>query len=351
MVSKSFVRGLKSFVLDTAYWTGLHRIVTPIYGGLGTIFAMHRVVTSKEESPARHLTISAKFLDDTIQRLRATGVEFVSLDEVKRRLANRQRGRPFVALTFDDGYRDNLDLALPILRRYAVPATIYVPSGAPDRTLDAWWLRLEEGLRQKTRLSIEIDGRMQCISVNNVDEKAIAYSRLTALIHQDIARNREIVEGILPKSELSDEALLSSYFLGWDQLRKLTADPLVTLGTHTVKHSVLSDLDDGRALAEMVEGRKRLSDELGVSADHFAYPFGSDAECGSREFELAARAGFSTAVTTRRGNVFPRHVASPMALPRYPLGGRQETASDPVLSMSGAPVVLGSRWKDPVVTF
>ncbi|MGA7425085.1 MAG: polysaccharide deacetylase family protein, partial [Rhodoplanes sp.] len=144
--------------------------------------------------------------------------------------------------------------------------------------------------------------------------------------------------------------LCEAYFLGWDELRKLSSNPLVTIGAHTVNHHSLADLNEDRALAETIDVRRRLTGELGIAADHFAYPFGSSKACGSREFEFAARAGYSTAVTTRRGNIFPRHAAHLTALPRYVLGGSRESVSDPIVSVSGASIGVGRRWRDPVVT-
>jgi peptidoglycan/xylan/chitin deacetylase (PgdA/CDA1 family) len=330
--------------------SGLHRLFRPIYGGLGTIFMMHRVVTAKCDSAAVDLTITADFLERAIIAMRAADIDFVSMDEVKNRIVQGFCGRRFAALTFDDGYRDSVALALPVLQRLGVPTTIYVTTAAPDRTLDVWWLRLEEALRRRHAVSVDIDGVTQHFSLANVDEKATAYRRLVTWIHDEIERNKALVNEILRPSLISDEALCEAYFLGWDELRKLTANPLATIGAHTMNHHSLAELNEDRALAEMVDVRRRLTRELGIAADHFAYPFGSSKACGPREFEFAARAGYSTAVTTRKGNIFPRHADHPTALPRYILGGSRESVSDPIVSVSGASIGVGRRWRDPVVT-
>lgn len=216
--------------------------------------------------------------------------------------------------------------------------------------MDVWWLRLEEALRRRHAVSVDIDGVTQHFSLANVDEKATAYRRLVTWIHDDIERNKAFVDEILRPSLISDEALCEAYFLGWDELRKLTANPLATIGAHTMNHHSLAELNEDRALAEMVDVRRRLTRELGIAADHFAYPFGSSKACGPREFEFAARAGYSTAVTTRKGNIFPRHADHLTALPRYILGGSRESVSDPIVSVSGASIGVGHRWRDPVVT-
>ena len=189
---------------------------------------MHRVVPAKCDSAAVDLTITADFLERAIIAMRAVGIDFVSMDEVKNRIVQGCRGKRFAALTFDDGYRDNVALALPVLQRLDVPATIYVTTAAPDRTLDVWWLRLEEGLRRRRAVSVDIDGRTQHFSLASADERAAAYRRLVTWIHDDIERNKAFVDEILRPSLISDEVLCEAYFLGWDELRKLSSNPLVT---------------------------------------------------------------------------------------------------------------------------
>jgi peptidoglycan/xylan/chitin deacetylase (PgdA/CDA1 family) len=75
-------------------------------------------------------------------------------------------------------------------------------------------------------------------------------------------------------------------------------------------------MPEAEARHEMAGSRDRLAAELQVPVRHLAYPFGGYSECGPREFRLAAALGFRTAVTTRRGNVYPEHRSHLTALPR-----------------------------------
>jgi len=77
----------------------------------------------------------------------------VSLDEARRRLVEGE-GAPFAALTFDDGYRDTLDEALPVLERQRAPFTLYCATGFIERTARLWWLELEEAIRRLETLDI-----------------------------------------------------------------------------------------------------------------------------------------------------------------------------------------------------
>ena len=345
-------RWLKRVSLQAMYYSGLYRLISERYAGIGTILLTHKVVSEKADCLATQLTITVHFLDRVIAQLKPIA-DFVTLDEVLRRLTcedSPAAERPFIALTFDDGFRDNLTLALPILRRHGVPATIYVSSGAPDRSMDAWPWRLEKAICLLSALSIDLPGLPRSMSLQTLNQKRAAFRMLTRYIHENIRVNREIAELLLPRARVSDESLIAEQFANWDELRQLAADPLVSIGAHGVTHASLRDLDEDQVMFELVQGREHLSSELDVAVTHLAYPYGESSDCGPREFALAERAGFLTGVTTRIGNIFYEHRDKLMCLPRIGLGGVREETSLVKLDVSGTPVALSRRWRNPVVS-
>jgi len=321
-------RKVKQLVLSSALkacsaqaYNGLARALS----GVACIFAMHRIVERKSDSAARNLTITTGFLDEALGFLRESGAEFISLKSLGQRLAaGGPFTRPLVCLTFDDGYRDNLTLALPILRKHRAPATIFTPSGAPDRTLDVWFLRLEKAVMWNDELRPDIPGVPSVLATSTPCQKFDAYRRLSDHVHQDITQNKRHILQLLPPERISDEALAAEYFLSWSELRELADDPLATIGGHTVNHPVLCDLDEREALREIVTGRNRLSAELDRPIDVFSYPYGGRVEIGRREIRLARQAGFDLAVTTSYDQVRSRHAESLFKLPRMTLGGLRE---------------------------
>jgi len=346
-------RQLKQLALETVYHLRMHRFISRFYSGVGTIFIMHRIARNKTASLATELTITENFLDRVIRKLKESA-DFVTLDNIFQLLVNDQlrgkRDRPVIALTFDDGFRDNLMLALPILRDHGVPATIYVPSGAPDRLLDPWPWRLEKSLWEHSDISLDWPGLPPRLPTRTWPEKRAAFRFLTLFIHENIPVNRNLTEILLPTSRVSDEALMDEQFVNWDELRQLAADPLITIGGHAVTHASLRDLEKDQAFREIDDGRKRLIAQLDVPVRHFAYPYGESSNFSSREFALVARAGYHTAVTNISGNIFHQHQQHLMCLPRIALGGVTEKVSSAVLELSGASTALSSRWNNPVVT-
>ena len=319
-------RILKSGALRATYNTGFHGLISRRYSGVGAIWLMHRVVHQKKDSLATCLTITVDFLDRVLTYF-GSRVEFVTMDELRQRLIQDEpMPRPFVSLTFDDGYHDNLEIALPILRRHGVPATVYVPSGAPDRGLDVWPWRLEKAISECSELSLDLPEFPHRLAVTTFSEKRSAFNMLARYIHRNIPDHRRLSEMLLPKSRVSDEALIAEHFLSWDDLQEIAADPLITIGGHTVTHASLRDLDEEHAMTEIKLGRERLTAQLGLAISHFAYPYGAPANCGMREFDLAARAGYMTAVTVRQGTIFPEHRHHLMSLPRLDLAASRVIA-------------------------
>jgi hypothetical protein len=120
-----------------------HRAFAPLsrltFGSTGAILMFHEV----QENPDNELRTgcSPEVLDGLVRGLIAAGRNIVALDEALRRIRYRTGGR-FIVVTFDDGYRDTFSRARVILERYSAPFTVYVPTGAITRELNAWWLGL-----------------------------------------------------------------------------------------------------------------------------------------------------------------------------------------------------------------
>jgi len=342
---------IKNAVLRGAYSSGLHRIISHLAGGAGTVLMLHRVVETKEETPSRYLTVTSSFLDEVIFTIKKNNMIFVSLDEMLSILRSRRTSRHrFVALTFDDGYRDNLTLALPILRSHGIPFAVFVPSGAPDRSMDVWFLRLERILMQLSCAEIGSGRNRRTLRLESPAQKAIAYEYCIHLAQQDLSAFKLWLNDLLPESAVGSFDLMNEHFLSWDELRELSVDPLVTIGGHTVSHPMLARLPQDEAYHEIEAGRDRLASALGKPILHFAYPFGDPLACGARDFELAKRAGFESAVTTRYGNIYRWHRQHLHSLPRMTLGGPAERIADTLLDVSGTRTFFSRKCFAPPAT-
>src|SRR5262249_48614218 len=144
--------------LEALYLTGSHLALRPLFGGVGAILTLHHVRPPRPQAfqPNRLLEVTPDFLEDIVVRLRRAGIDLVSLDEMHRRISERIFWRKFVCFTFDDGYRDNLQYAWPVMQRHRVPFAVYVATSFADRLGELWWLALEAVIAGHDRVSLVI---------------------------------------------------------------------------------------------------------------------------------------------------------------------------------------------------
>ena len=341
---------LKHKIIDAGFaafrLSGLHGALAPLTRGCGVILTFHQVRPFAPPTPGyapnRLLEIEPGFLDAALSLVRRLGFEFVSLAEARRRLG--EGGARFAALTFDDGYRDTRDFALPILEKHEAPATVFFATGFLDRTARLWWLELEEALRRLDAAAVEIDGVAAPAQARSPAEKAAAFERLYWAL-----RARPEEELLAATGKLAGEAGVSSaaiadrLFMDWDEAGAFVAHPLIAAGAHSRAHRMLAKWPEAEALAEMTESKATLERRFGRAVDAFAYPVGDPTSAGPREFRLAREAGFACAVTTRPGMLYSEHVDHLWALPRVSVNGMWQSLGDLESLLSGAPLLMWNR--------
>ena len=146
----------------------------------GVIFTLHRVLPDEpaDFSPNAILQVTPDFLGYVIERVRGTGADIVTLDEAVERLAAPVKGRPFVVLTFDDAYRDNLVHALPVLQGQDAPFTLYVPTAFVDGVGQLWWQAMEDIIARQDAVAFSENGETEYVDTRTVAEKNEAFNRL-----------------------------------------------------------------------------------------------------------------------------------------------------------------------------
>jgi peptidoglycan/xylan/chitin deacetylase (PgdA/CDA1 family) len=326
--------------------TGADRWGRGLAQGAGVILTLHHVRPASFEGfqPNRLLEITPEFLDATLTLIKAEGYDLVSLDEAVSRLTSPRPSRFFVTLTFDDGYRDNLDHAWPVMARHGAPWTLFVTPGFADRSARLWWLELEAAIRVLPRFSVELpDGGFSARCESDA-EKQLAFDQLYwRLRKQPEAILLSVISGLALQAGIDPAVLVERECLPWNTLRALSGAPDVTIGAHTLSHPMLAKHDVEFARKEIVESKARLEAELGIPVRHFAYPVGDPTSAGPREFGLAKEAGFASAVTTRPGHLFTPHARHLQALPRVSLNGLHQSEEAVRALLSGLPFLLWNK--------
>lgn len=296
-----------------------------LYAGRGHVLMFHRVQPPSTDRPRlfanSYLEVTPDYLENTIRYFQRRRYAFLAVDEIQDFLAHDRTGRKFVCYTFDDGYRDNFELALPIFRRFQVPVCVYITTGFPDRTAMLWWNEVEQLVFRGESLTLTIASEERTFPTRDDGERTAAFKAISRWLKYAKGssleqRIREMLEplGIDPLDQARRLAAT------WEELRQASDEPLLTLGAHTLSHPVLAELSDEEAAREIEGSRRRLETELGRAVRHFAYPYGGPGEITGRDIALAASAGFASAATTYSANVHTAHLRHPYSLPRIAVG-------------------------------
>ena len=309
---------------ELLWLSGMPHIFRLLSRSRGVILTLHRVLPEEpaDFSPNAILQVQPVFLDYCIERIRDLGIDIVTLDEALERLAAPRRGRPFVVLTFDDAYRDNLRHALPVLHAHDAPFTLYVPTAFVDGVGQLWWQAIEDIIARQDAVAFTEDGETEYVDTRTLAQKRETFDRLYWRMRKlPEAERLALLAEFTTAYGYDLERQCRDLIMDWQELRLFAGDPLCTIGAHTVNHYELAKLPLEQARNEMAQSVDVIEAQFGLRPRHFSYPLGGPLSCGQREFDLARELGFRTGVTTRPGGLYPHHLKAPTALPRVSLNG------------------------------
>jgi peptidoglycan/xylan/chitin deacetylase (PgdA/CDA1 family) len=324
--------------------TGMDAVIARNYCGKGIVMMFHEIHTDVDAElrtgcdPAQ--------LERVVLALRARGRDIVDIDEGLRRLAD-PGSKPFAILTFDDGYRDNLTVALPVLERLGAPMTVFVPTGMVTREVYAWWLGLRRWILDSEAIDVLPMGRR--FDCADLASKLAAKRQITAWIGDDQSRADSLAP-IFAKRGISLPELVEHYAVNEAELRTMARHPLVTIGAHTATHRFLTSLGEADVFGEFSSNKAFLEAVLDRPVDFLAYPYGTPGACGEREGAQAAKAGLRASFTTRHGHLYPEHLGHTQLLPRIDVGYAPQSDAALAARLSGLQRAMSTRFGDPIAT-
>lgn len=290
----------------------------------GVIFTLHRVLPGlpADFSPNAILQVTPEFLSYAITRIRELGLDIVSLNEAVARIESPGRTRRFAVFTFDDGYRDNLEYALPILRKHQCPFTLYVPTALVDGIGEIWWQALEDIIARQSAINAMIDGEKELFDTSSLAAKQQTYEALYWHMRKISEPDRvALIRALAADYGFDLEAHCRELIMNWDELQAFADEPLCTIGAHTVHHYELAKLPPAEARSEIQESMRIIAAQFGKIPQHLSFPIGGLASANAREYSLAKELGLKSAVTTRPGGLYRKHRNSLHSLPRVSLNG------------------------------
>jgi len=221
--------------------------------------------------------------------------EVMPLNDLAQNVFNeRHSGQRIASITFDDGYKDNISYALPLLRKYHVPATIFLTTRPIDLRDLLWWDKIGYAVTCAKNHRLRL-GELGDYSLKDATQRrAIAHKIISRLKTISEERKNKLVEDTIRDSgvEISHE-LAEETMMTWQDIRAMHNEG-ISFGAHTVSHPILTNMPIERAASEIRESKSQIEKHIDQIVDFFAYPNG---DFNSAIAKIVEDSGFSGAVT------------------------------------------------------
>jgi peptidoglycan/xylan/chitin deacetylase (PgdA/CDA1 family) len=224
----------------------------------------------------------------------------LTVEELAERSRRGSVPRNALAITFDDGYRDCLTHAAPILVRHGLPATLFLTTGFIGTAEAPWFDQVAMAFKATRATSVVAPWGGPLDLGSRVDRLAAMERTLGYFKRLSDNVLRRHFDQLLGALAVTDRTWFKDLMLGWDDVQTLVRSG-IAIGAHTVTHPVLSRVSPERASAEIVGSRTMIKSACGFVPKAFAYPNGRPEDYTDAVMRLVVEAGFTCAVTTRFG--------------------------------------------------
>ncbi len=292
-------RSMKQALVRALDLTGLPSLLPRLAGNRMWIPCYHGVV-SESKASGREGYENTVSIAEFAQHLEWLGrhYRFVDLAGALEWLERPSPGRPPVLISFDDGYRNNLSLAAPVLLRFGAPGIFFLSTGYIGGNRLLWPLELDARLEQSPGVEIGRPAQPQArtkIPAGRAERAALAWQLRLELKGMPNTGRLDYLQSLAAITNLDlarvDHELYD--FMSWDEARQL-AGLGFDIGSHTCEHPILSRLDDAELRTEIWDSKMKIEAELGRPVTTIAYPNGGAADYSPRVVEITKACGYSS---------------------------------------------------------
>ena len=307
MTGKIRIKRMLSALLS---FSGIHSLVERFcFSGMAFTLMYHRVLATADNQPCfvqSGMFVTTASFEKQVAFLRDR-FEVVFFEDLVEKMLNGENIGGLCSITFDDGWRDNYTNALPVLKKYRVPATIFLATGFVGTDRMFWpeeiCYYLARNIPDKSvfdsappsfiRFSEEINRYHRCKRETFFDKCIEALKGYSPSEREEILK---YFRGMFKTEPFSRQ------MLSWDEAREMFASGLVRFGAHTVNHEILDQVSLQKAEDEIFKSREEIEHRFGGKVRTFAYPNGNHSESIRK---VLGESGFNAAVTTRKGFMAP----------------------------------------------
>jgi len=290
----------KDIFKDLLHYTGISKSLLWITRNSGhpvwLIFTYHRV--SGVPGSDGYLAIPEHLFERHVSFIK-NRFKVVSMLHGLEALKQDTSKNVYASINLDDGYMDNYLYAYPILKRYRVPATIFLATDFIGKGHVFWWDRVFNVISSEKvdNVALNLGSERVCCNLNGMRKRVILTNRINSFLRLKKDREREDFIRNLEKSHPLPKDSEPTVMLGWDEIRKMRCE-YISFGAHTKTHRDLRSLKDEEVLEELRGSKKEIEKRLGIEIAGFSYPFGVFDE---RVKAFVEKTGFQYARTTMQG--------------------------------------------------
>lgn len=281
---------------------------------IGGILMLHRVDEPNSNGIwyNQHLKISTRTIEEIVHYARKHKCKFVSLDEMIEAIRKKKNVRRWIAVTLDDGYRDNFNNGSPVFHQLNVPYTIYICTKIVKGEMLYWWEILEQLILEHNEVCLSNGQTYYCPTKETKEETFLALREIILKLPQDDLLGQ--LQKLFDKYQIDFNYGNNTHGLTWEQIRQLCNDPIVTIGNHTYSHLSFTGCKDEEICADIEKAAKEMYTNVGVKMNHFAFPYGEATAVSLHDIDLVKQLGFKSSATTRNGLI--SYGTNPLELPR-----------------------------------
>jgi len=303
---------IKLCIKAILYYTGiiefLHLIITSKLR-MATILRYHSVADFKDGEfiyASPQITVSTKNFEKQIRYL-SKRYNIIPLEEIALHIKEgRNLPKNSLAITFDDGYKDNYINAYPILKKYGATATFFLTAGCINGKNILLTHRIIYAFKETKKKEVEIPNQLNIIKLETLKDKLNAISTVNRIIlHLDQSKREEFITNLENKLgvEINRQECSYKYMLSWDEIKEMKENGM-SFGAHTITHCNLPHCSYDYAKKEIEGSKSILEENIGRPINLFSYPDGTIKIHFNEEMKkLVRETGFISATTSIDGIV------------------------------------------------
>ena len=286
---KNIIKKLINIFLEIKFFKKLIESYRPNF----LILYYHRIINdndfSLQKGPNIHLCVKESEFKKQMQYIKEN-FKLVSLDNLYD--SNFKCDEFSVAVTFDDGYLDNFNIAYPILKELKIPATIFLISRNIIATPWAWWIELWNYVQKNNIINYEDKEYL----IEDFTQKEKFFFKIKNILKKlNFNEQKNFFEKLTDNDRRENH---QSIFMQKEEIEKMYKSELITFGCHTHSHICFSNFSTSVIEEEIKKSKSILESKLNLNIFHFAYPYGSTKDINFIEHKILKKLEFKSALTT-----------------------------------------------------